>query len=96
MLLNTKDYEGLSIEEKGKLREWLLSNLKKTKTVNRGISSYLLKRLFDDDGGFYTTNDSFKAAMLDAGFSVADESELNWRFRIGSIRKLEARVYRRM
>lgn len=53
------------------------------KSVNVYRSSYGLKHIFaNDKDGFYVCNGQFKGAMILAGFTVEDITELNWHFNV--------------
>lgn len=74
----------LDLEEykQSALYEWC-NSLEKVQKINKRHTSYGLKHIFaKDNKGFYAYNGAFKGAMLLAGFKVADETELNWRFNI--------------
>lgn len=64
------------------LYEWC-NTLEKVQNINKHHTSYGLKHIFARAGkDLYVYNGAFKGAMLLAGFKVADETELNWRFNI--------------
>ena len=64
------------------LYEWC-NSIEKVQNINKHHTSYGLKHIFARTGkDFYVYNGAFKGAMLLAGFKVADETELNWRFNI--------------
>ena len=46
------------------IQRWIETNLKPTKTFNDRRTSYGLKHLFEDTGGFYIGNGAFKGAMI--------------------------------
>ena len=94
-----EDFYNLTTEEKDILRNWIRSNLKPIKSVNKRHSSYGLKHYFEKDKvnrGFYITNGQFKGAMLEYGFKPYIEYELNWQFCISekSVNELEKRGIR--
>ena len=70
----------LSDGEQNTLLEWC-RQLEKKEKINKKHTSYGLKHIFEKNN-FYITNGAFKGAMVVAGFKVADETELNWRFNI--------------
>lgn len=62
----------LSKNEQQILLEWCKS-ISKRKSINREKTSYSLKRIFENSkNGFYIDNDTFKEAMLKAGFNYED------------------------
>lgn len=74
----------LDLEEykQSALYEWC-NSLEKVQKINKWHTSYGLKHIFaKDNKGFYAYNGACKGAFLLAGFKVADETELNWRFNI--------------
>lgn len=84
----------LSKEEQKTLVNWC-KRLEKVGTQNRHVTSYGLKHKFEWDH-FYINNGQFKGAMLIAGFTPGDVSQLNWTFNISkrSINILERRTNR--
>lgn len=91
-----EDFYNLTPEQRKILVNWIRTNLKPIKTVNKRHSSYGLKHYFEGDkanGGFYIHNGQFKGAMLECGFKPYKEYELNWHFCISekSITELEKR-----
>lgn len=73
----------LTNEEHSILINWIQNNLLPRKTFNDVKTSYGLKHIFEfSENGFYVDNDCFKSAMIECGFKVKDESELNWVFNI--------------
>jgi len=90
---STEQFELLTEEEQAQLVEWC-EGLEKSKTINRHHTSYGIKHLFQNGGGWYCTNGAFKQAMLLAGFDYKPcESGINWRFNVSS--KSVAAVQRR-
>ncbi len=91
-----EDFYNLNPEQREILINWIRTNLKPIKSVNRKHSSYGLKHYFEHDkenNGFYIHNGQFKGAMLECGFKPYKEWELNWHFCISekSITELEKR-----
>lgn len=74
------DFKKLPKKEQEILVDWCKS-LGKIKTINKlGSTSYGLKHVFErSEVGFYIDNDTFKEAMLIAGFK-ADYKTINWCF----------------
>lgn len=84
-----EDYKLLdqfSEAEQHQVLSWIRAHFTHRKTENDSRTSYGLKHDFENDGGFYMTNNQFKDAMNQAGFLPVDETELNWTYRI-NIRK---------
>ncbi|ARC60462.1 hypothetical protein SFC27_05595 [Bacillus licheniformis] len=75
-------FDYLTPGEQKHLTSWIETNLKPTKTFNDRRTSYGLKHLFEDTGGFYIGNGAFKGAMIKCGFKAKDESALNWVFNV--------------
>lgn len=96
-----KDFLELSDEEKVEVVTWIKSVFEPTKTVDvyseYQDTTYQYKHMFEQSKlGFYTTNGSFKGALLVAGYIPAkkdvEKNAVNWRFGISkkSIRALKA------
>ncbi len=65
------------------LLDWIKNNLIPIQSFNDVKTSYGLKHLFENsEKGFYIDNDCFKSAMLECGFRVKNERDLNWVFNI--------------
>ena len=62
--------------------EWIRTNVRKSRKILHGRTSYGIKHILQHDTGVYLTNNQFKDAMLTAGFAPVDPNELNWRYRI--------------
>ena len=62
--------------------EWIRKNIRRSRSILTGRTSYGLKHILQNDTGIYLTNNAFKDAMLLAGYSPVDPDELNWRYRI--------------
>lgn len=95
LLLNMSgDFYNLKQEQREILVNWIKTNLKPIKSINRELTSYSLKHFFENDKeGFYIHNGQFKDAMLECGFKPHRKKELNWFFNISmkSITKLRER-----
>jgi hypothetical protein len=81
-LFTTKGYEELTEYKKAILLDWIGRNLKPSKGFYRKCSSYRLKHYAEADTGFCFSNDQFKVAMLEAGFSASSRRCLNWYFNV--------------
>lgn len=79
------DFNTYRISEIG---EWIRKNIRKSKTILHGYTSYGLKHMLEEDTGIYMTNNQFKDAMLLAGFEAVDVKELNWKFKITLVREI--------
>lgn len=80
-----EDYKLLdefSEEDQQKVLTWIREHITPRATENTSRTSYSLKHDFENDGGFYMTNNQFKDAMNQAGFMPVDETELNWTYQI--------------
>lgn len=77
-----KSFEQLTAGEQQKLVEWINTNFDSIKSINERHTSYGLKHIFENNGGFYISNGAFKGAMLQCGFEAKDESALNWKFNV--------------
>ena len=65
------------------LIDWIKENLLPRQSFNDVKTSYGLKHIFEfSENGFYVDNDCFKSAMVECGFKVQNESEVNWVFNI--------------
>ena len=81
----TEDRElisGLRYDEARIVEGWIRNNIRKSRTICEGRTSYGLKHILQHDTGIYLTNNAFKDAMLLAGYAPVNPNELNWRFRI--------------
>lgn len=86
-LNHPRQYELLSHEYKQLLVDWIKSRYVPAKeTLDR--SSYGLKHDFEYDTKVYVSNGAFKGAMIAAGFSPVDKSELNWCYNIQRVELL--------
>lgn len=73
----------LTKKEHAILIDWIKKNLLPRETFNNVKTSYGLKHIFErSEQGFYIDNDCFKSAMVECGFKVKDETEVNWVFNI--------------
>lgn len=77
-----KSFEQLTSEEQRELVNWIKTNFDTIKSINERHTSYSLKHIFENNGGFYVGNGAFKGAMLQCGYEVKDESALNWKFNV--------------
>lgn len=66
---------------------WIRENVRKSRSVCKGRTSYGLKHALERDTGIYLTNNEFKDAMLLAGYRPVDPGELNWRYRIVMVKE---------
>lgn len=80
----------LSKEEQNKIREWVRTELKPIKSLNKKHSSYGLKHMCEKMVGFYVSNDMMKKALILEGYECGDTYGFNWHFNISekSINKL--------
>lgn len=62
------------------VEDWILYNIEPIKTPNRKHSSYHIKHILERDIGIYLTNNQFKDAMMNMGYSPVNVSDLNWYF----------------
>ena len=62
--------------------EWIRKNIRRSRRILTGRTSYGLKHVLQNDTGIYLTNNAFKDAMLLSGYEPVDPNELNWRYRI--------------
>lgn len=73
----------LNEREHAVLIDWIKQNLLPRETFNDVKTSYGLKHIFErSPSGFYVDNDCFKSAMVECGFRVKNEAEVNWVFNI--------------
>jgi hypothetical protein len=70
-----------SPEFRRRLNRWITEYISPRKCAYL-TSSYGLKHFFEQETNSYVTNDIFKAAMLEHGYTPVDARQLNWRFRI--------------
>ena len=54
-----------------KLKQYILDNIQKRKTINTNHTSYWYKHLFEKELGFYISNDDCKEALCECGFRPA-------------------------
>lgn len=54
-------------EKEEKLIHWIKRNLIPRKTINKHVTSYTLKHLFQGQTGVYVTDREFKEAMIKCG-----------------------------
>ncbi len=59
------------------IKYWIEINLVHQKRYNYNRTSYGIKHIFSSDTGIYATNDEFKTAMLEMGYSPKDKKALN-------------------
>lgn len=76
-----------SQEQIGEIGEWIKKNVKRSRSILKGHTSYGMKHMLEHDIHIYMTNNEFKDAMLLAGFAPVDPDELNWRYRIALLRE---------
>ena len=96
-----EQFHSLPIAEQKLLLNWIRSTFEPAKTVYRPRighqTSYGLKhdyaaamrQTYPDQGDFYITNGQFKGAMLAAGISPVDDTQINWQFRMRRKRHTE-------
>ncbi len=77
-----------SVIEIRKIGEWIRKNIRGSRSILHGYSSYGLKHLLEEDTGIYMTNNEFKDAMVLAGFQPVNPNALNWKFRISLTREI--------
>lgn len=65
-----------------KIDGWIRKNIRGSRKICVGHTSYGIKHDLERDTGIYLTNNEFKDAMLLAGYKPVDPDELNWRYRI--------------
>lgn len=87
---DNKLLDEFSNSEQRQVLSWIGEHITPRATENTSRTSYGLKHDFENDGGFYMTNNQFKDAMNQAGFLPVDETELNWTYRI-SIKDTEGK-----
>lgn len=75
-----------SESEQRQVLSWIREHITPRSTENTSRTSYGLKHDFENDGGFYMTNNQFKDAMNQAGFLPVDETKLNWTYRINILK----------
>lgn len=71
----------LSPDEHEKLKNYIMQNIQKRKTINKDISSYGLKHHLERKLGFYVSNSDCKKAMTECGFN-AKKQGINWNFNV--------------
>ena len=64
------------------IEEWIRNNIRPSKEVLYGHTSYGMKHMLEDDTGIYLTNNAFKDAMWLAGYKPVDPNEVDWHYRI--------------
>lgn len=74
----------LTEQEQQMVLNWIKANIRPRKTPMYRATSYGIKHILDADLHLYLTNNQFKDAMLMCGFEPADETELNWFYRIST------------
>lgn len=62
--------------------DWIRKNIRARKTPNYRHTSYGLKHNLQHDTSIYLSNNEFKDAMLECGFTPVDPDELNWSYGI--------------
>lgn len=65
-----KRFSDLDDETKSMVVEWITSNLKKRKTINRYKTVYWIKHALQSQTGIYLTESQFAEALLICGFLV--------------------------
>lgn len=77
-----ESFKDLDDTKKEMLIKWIKEKFEPSKRTYTKRTSYGLKHDFQRDTHIYVFNGQFKGAMLEAGFKAADESKLNWHFKI--------------
>lgn len=67
--------------------DWIRANIRKSRRILSGRTSYGLKHILQHDTGIYLTNNAFKDAMLLSGYEPVDPDDLNWRYRIRLVKE---------
>ena len=73
-----------SDEEIAAVDEWIRKNVRTSKKILHGHTSYGMKHMLEHDTGIYLTNNEFKDAMMMCGFEPVDPNMLNWTYRISA------------
>lgn len=77
------DFLKLSDSEQEELVNYCLVAFLPSSSVDREITSYGMKHVFEDQvKGFYTHNGQFKGAMLIAGYLPDNPRDLNWNYKV--------------
>jgi len=76
------DFMNLDEETKSISISWCRKYFMPSETAFKGMSSYGLKHVFEKDTDIYLSNGQFKGAMLLAGFTPKNITDLNWQFYI--------------
>ena len=79
-------YDELPEEATDALNWWIDTYISPAKTCTDWLNSYALKQVFEWTVNGYVSNDQFKAAMLEKGYTPIDLFELNWHFKIGRVK----------
>lgn len=69
--------------------QWIKNNIRPSRRILRGRSSYGLKHDFHRDTQIYLTNNQFKDAMMLCGYYPIDPNELNWHYRIALVSDID-------
>ncbi|EYE89086.1 hypothetical protein Q428_04675 [Fervidicella metallireducens AeB] len=77
-----ESFKDLDETKKEILIKWIKERFEPSKRAYTKRTSYGLKHDFERDTNIYVYNGQFKGAMLEAGFKAADESKLNWHFKM--------------
>jgi len=81
MILETEEYNKLSITQQNELQSWIKGRFTHRKTINHHHTSYRYKHIFENDRhGFYISNEQFKGAMWEAGYYPKVKLDKNWSF----------------
>ena len=71
-----------SIWEINEVMKWIKENVRRSRKILYGRTSYGIKHKLQHDTGIYLTNNEFKDAMMYMGYYPVNPDELNWRYRI--------------
>lgn len=73
----------LSKKQHEVLIEWIQNGFIKWDKFNHRVHSYKIQYWFEtSENGFYIDNETVKSAMLECGFRVYNDREVNWEFNI--------------
>lgn len=67
-------------EMQNAVRDWIRQNILPRKTVNPWHTSYGIKHDLERDTRIYLTNNEFKDAMLQCGYTPSNPDALNWTY----------------
>lgn len=72
-------FDYLEIPQQNALCKWIDENFSTIKTINRKVTTYRLKHIFEE-GNFYISNGQMKGALLTCGFKAVPVGDfgVNW------------------